>query len=100
MAVEIQTVMGQVELKQSLVACVEKTLHRVRTEDKNAPRTIDLDIMIFNGKVVDQDVWKKAFAAIPVSELEPALRNDAGDTLYEVAKQLKSSARAELFSSQ
>ena len=98
MAVEIETEMNRDQLKQSMITCIEKTLLRIRTEDKNAPRTIDLDTIVFNGEVVDEDVWHKAFVGIPVSELSPELVNpDTGETLQVIAEKIKSSAKAELF---
>jgi 2-amino-4-hydroxy-6-hydroxymethyldihydropteridine diphosphokinase len=100
MAVEIETILDMPELKESVITCIEKTLARIRTENKNAPRTIDIDIMLFNGEVMDYDIWGKAFAAIPVSELMPDLINpNSGDTLSHFAEKMKSSARAELFQS-
>ena len=98
MAVEIVTDLDKNALKESVIDCVEKTLLRVRTLDKNAPRTIDLDIIIFNGVVVDNDVWEKAFVAIPVSELVPDILNPTtGENLIEFAEKIKSSAEAELY---
>jgi len=100
MAVEIETTLDMPELKESVITCIEKTLARIRTENKNAPRTIDIDIMLFNGKVMDYDIWEKAFAAIPVSELMPDLINpNTGDTLSHFAEKMKNSAKAELFQS-
>ena len=98
MAVEIETIMDRDQLKNSMIGCVEKTLHRTRTDNKYAPRTIDLDTIIFNGEVVDEDVWHKAFVAIPVSDLSPDLSNsETGETLRDITDKMKSSAKAELF---
>ena len=98
MAVEIDTNLDKEGLKKSLIGCVEKTLRRERTADKNAPRTIDLDIITFNGVVFDEDVWNKAFVAIPVSELVPDLENPkTKEKLIDLVKKLKSSANAELY---
>ena len=98
MAVEIETEMNRDQLKQSMITCIEKALHRIRTEDKNAPRTIDLDTIVFNGEIVDEDIWHKAFVGIPVSELSPGLVNpNTGETLQVIAAKMKSSAKAELF---
>jgi len=98
MAVEIDTDMDCDQLKQSMITCIERTRHWIRTDDKNAPRTIDLDTIIFNGEVVDEDVWNKAFVAIPVSELSPNLiKPDTGEALLDIAEKMKSSAKAELF---
>ena len=42
-----------------------------RIGDMNAPRTIDLDIVVFNGLIVDSDVYKRDFLRTAVSELSP-----------------------------
>ena len=98
MAVEIQTDLNLPQLKESLIGCIEKMLHRTRTENKNAPRTIDIDIIVFNSEVTDDDVWQKPFVAIPVAEIIPDLINDkTGGKLIEVAKKIQSSTNAELY---
>ncbi len=40
---------------------LEDKLGRMRTSNKYGPRTIDLDILVWNGKVVDGDCTKGAF---------------------------------------
>ena len=52
---------------------VEKQLGRVRTKNKYAPRNIDLDIVIWNGNVVDQDVYERDFLHKAVMEVYPDL---------------------------
>lgn len=53
---------------------------RVRTEDKNADRTIDFDIVIFDGRVIDPLFWQYAYRVVPVAdvidELDPKLYSD------------------------
>ena len=71
---------------------------RVRLSNKNAPRTIDLDTIIFNDVIIDDELWKKVFIAVPVGELKPSLcYPDSTRNLKEIAKELKSSEQAELF---
>jgi 2-amino-4-hydroxy-6-hydroxymethyldihydropteridine diphosphokinase len=78
-------------LKINVLRKIEESLGRIRTQDKNAPRTMDIDIIIWNGQVIDQDLWKKAFIALPISELLPDLINgQTGETLVEVSKRLQS----------
>ncbi len=48
---------------------MEDDLGRVRTDDKYAPRTIDLDLVVYDGKVVDPDVERRPFLAAAVAEL-------------------------------
>lgn len=48
---------------------IEKKLGRVRTENKNGPRTIDLDIVVYNGKIIDDDYYKRDFLKNSVDQL-------------------------------
>jgi len=43
---------------------VEDRLGRVRTQDKFGPRTIDLDVVLWNGSVVDDDYTRESFYAL------------------------------------
>lgn len=52
---------------------IEKRLGRVRTENKNAPRTIDLDIVVFNNEIINDDFYKYRFVKNAVLELIPNL---------------------------
>ncbi len=100
MAVEMDTSLDHAQLKELVISCIEKSLHRIRTENKYAPRTIDIDIIVFNDNVVDQDVWTKPFVAIPVSELAPNLKKkDSAEHLASLAEKMKSSALAEPYNS-
>ncbi len=50
---------------------IESGLGRVRTGNKNGPRTIDLDILVWNGEVVDDDVYEREFLKTSIRELLP-----------------------------
>ena len=68
----VKTTMSQEELNSWLKE-IEKKLGRVRTENKNGPRTIDLDILVWNGEVVDPDVGERKFLRDSILELIPGL---------------------------
>ena len=78
---QISTSMSPEELKFGVLRRIEKELHRNRDSDKNAPRTIDLDILLYDDKVMqednltipDPDISKRSFIAFPLSELNPNL---------------------------
>src|SRR4030042_3299891 len=74
-AVEVKTSLTSDQLKEKIVSPIEIGLGRIRTSDKYAPRTIDVDIIIFNGKVLDENLWNNVFIALPVSEIFPDLTN-------------------------
>ncbi|HPB67880.1 MAG TPA: 2-amino-4-hydroxy-6-hydroxymethyldihydropteridine diphosphokinase [Candidatus Omnitrophota bacterium] len=50
---------------------IERELGRVRTADKYGPRVIDLDVLTFNGKVEDPDVFKRDFIKTGILEIDP-----------------------------
>jgi 2-amino-4-hydroxy-6-hydroxymethyldihydropteridine diphosphokinase len=50
---------------------IETALGRVRAENKYGPRTIDLDILVWNGEVVDDDVYEREFLKSSIVELLP-----------------------------
>jgi 2-amino-4-hydroxy-6-hydroxymethyldihydropteridine diphosphokinase len=83
------TSMNAIQIKNELGRPIETRLGRVRTENKFAPRTIDLDLILFNGKVLDQRLWSETYLAIPISELVPDLiQPETGEKLNNVAKVL------------
>lgn len=77
------------ELRHQILKPIEDSLARVRTADPNAPRTIDLDIIIFDGKLIDPSLWDYAHICVPVAELLPNLKNPlSGETLGTFAEKL------------
>lgn len=69
---------------------MESALGRIRTTDKYAARTMDLDVALFDGRVVDDDLWLRPFAAVPVAEIMPdLLQPDTGKSIVQVADELK-----------
>ena len=68
----IETPYEKSELNKILKS-IEFKLGRIRDENKNGPRTIDLDIVIFNNQILDRDVFKRDFFRIPIIEIFPYL---------------------------
>lgn len=48
---------------------LERNLGRVKGPDKSGPRTIDLDIVVWNGAIVDDDYHTRGFLRNAVEEL-------------------------------
>lgn len=71
-AVRLRTAKSRDQLRQFLRQ-VESQLGRVRCADKYAPRTIDLDIVVWNGQVVDDDIYNRDFLKNAVLEVWPEL---------------------------
>jgi 2-amino-4-hydroxy-6-hydroxymethyldihydropteridine diphosphokinase len=81
-------------IKQNILRPAEAALGRVRTSDKNAPRTIDLDVVVWGPHTLDKDIWQYAHAAVPVAELVPDLRRHPfRDPLIQVARKLHQQTR-------
>jgi 2-amino-4-hydroxy-6-hydroxymethyldihydropteridine diphosphokinase len=87
-AVLIITTLDAVALKEQVIHPLEARLGRVRTAHKNAPRSIDIDIILFDGKLLDPNLWNYAHRAVPVAELLPGYRSDSGEYLKDAALRL------------
>ncbi len=88
LAVLIMTPMLADELKEKVLRPLEAQLGRVRGKDKNAPRPIDFDIILFDDWLLDESLWQYAHRAVPVAELLPDYRSSRGDILQNVACEL------------
>jgi 2-amino-4-hydroxy-6-hydroxymethyldihydropteridine diphosphokinase len=88
-AVLVRTPLPPELLKSQVIRHIEKELGRVRTANKNAPRTIDIDILLVDHQVIDPDLWTQAYLAVPVAELLPDYPSgERGETLAQVAHRL------------
>ena len=85
----ISTNLSAIEIKENIIEKIEKKLGRIRTNDKNSPRTIDLDIIIFNQDIIEENIWSEAYIALPLSDIYPDLvRQGSEKTLKEIAQNL------------
>jgi 2-amino-4-hydroxy-6-hydroxymethyldihydropteridine diphosphokinase len=100
-AVLLETPLSARALREHAIAQIEADLGRVRTENKNAPRTIDIDIMLFNDDVFsidhrhipDPEVLERPFVAVPLAEIAPDyVHPETGETLKQIAARFDVSA--------
>lgn len=83
------TPLRPVELKEQVIRLIEAKLGRMRSAEKNAPRTIDIDIVLFDKQPLNTDFWEFAFVAVPLAELIPDFQHPVRrETLFRVAEQL------------
>lgn len=68
-AIKIETTLKRAELKD-LLKGIEKSCGRVRSEDLYASRTVDLDILVENGNVIDEEVGNRWYLQALIAELE------------------------------
>jgi 2-amino-4-hydroxy-6-hydroxymethyldihydropteridine diphosphokinase len=97
MAVKLTTTLTPAEFKTSVIGAIERQLGRVRDpHNKNAPRTIDLDIALWDDTVFeygakpwhipDPDIRRFAHVAVPLADLAPDYRHpEVNQTLAEIA---------------
>ncbi len=67
-AIKIETSLNQRELNRQLKK-IEDLLGRDRSAPKYGPRTIDLDIVIWNNKIVDADFHNRDFLKKSIQEI-------------------------------
>jgi 2-amino-4-hydroxy-6-hydroxymethyldihydropteridine diphosphokinase len=94
----VETELSALVFRDKILSRIERELGRVRTSDKNAPRTIDADIILFDQAVFDLDTdhhipdpdfLKFPHVAIPVAELAPdMLHPESGEPLSKIAARL------------
>jgi 2-amino-4-hydroxy-6-hydroxymethyldihydropteridine diphosphokinase len=103
-AVLVETELSAARFKREVLAVIEAGLGRVRTADKNAPRTIDADIALFNNEVFelgrrhipDPDVLKFPHVAVPLADVAPELLHpETGERLVDIAARLVTEASRE-----
>ena len=58
---------------QKYLKDVEKRMGRIKTENKYAPRVIDLDVIVWDGKIVDYDFYSRDFLKKTTLEVLPGL---------------------------
>ena len=80
-AIRVRTDLAPGVVKHEILRPIEAELGRVRGDDPNAPRTIDLDLVLWSGGALDDradkvrlpepDLARVAHLAVPVAEVAP-----------------------------
>ena len=63
------------QLRDQVIHPIESKLGRHRTDDKNASRTIDIDIVIFDNQSCNDRFWDLAYVVVPLAEIYPQFQN-------------------------
>jgi 2-amino-4-hydroxy-6-hydroxymethyldihydropteridine diphosphokinase len=79
------------ELKEQVLLPLEQELGRRRSENRFAPRTMDIDIILFDRRSRNEKYWEQAFVVVPLAEIYPDFQNPVtGETALETATRLRS----------
>ena len=96
--VHVETAIEPRRLKYDILRVIEDNLGRKRESNKYAPRTIDLDILVYGDQVIstpdlkipDQEIMTRSFLALGLIELDPTLILRNGNIpLKKVAERFK-----------
>lgn len=108
-AVLLETDEAPAGIKDGMLRDIETRLKRVRQADKNAPRTIDLDIALYDDRVLDytpadgrprhipdRDLLRFAHCALPVAGLLPDMPHpETAEPLAAIAARLEVASRVD-----
>lgn len=84
------TSFSQTELKEQVTYPIESKLGRKRSENKFAPRTMDIDIVLFDNTSCDDKYWEQAFVVVPLAEVHPDHQNPlTEEPVLETATRLR-----------
>lgn len=84
------TPLSQIDLKEEALLPIEIGLGRRRSADKFAPRTIDIDIIVYDGKSCSNKYWEQAFVVVPFAEIYPEYENPiTREIIVETATRLR-----------
>jgi 2-amino-4-hydroxy-6-hydroxymethyldihydropteridine diphosphokinase len=91
----VETNLDAEQLVESVAHTIEKRLGRRRQLNKNAPRTIDIDLILFNHQIFESnyhhipspELLGRPFVAIPLAAIAPNVRHpETGQTLQDIAE--------------
>ncbi|HNS03038.1 MAG TPA: 2-amino-4-hydroxy-6-hydroxymethyldihydropteridine diphosphokinase [Anaerolineae bacterium] len=100
-AVALETALAPAELKEQVLAGIEGQLGRQRSADPNAPRTIDIDISLYDQAILDlgrrhipdPEILRFAHVAAPLADLAPDYCHpETGETLAHIAQRVTRAA--------
>jgi len=85
-----QCTFDRMGLKNEVIRPIETQLGRRRSKDKNAPRTIDIDVILFDDKPMRDNIWEAAFVIVPLAEIYPEYQHPiTRESIKEIATCLR-----------
>jgi len=88
--IQFKTSLEARALKDQVIHPIENQLGRERGPDKFAPRSMDIDIILFDDQPINHECWKLAFVVIPLADIYPNFIIPAtGESVLETAARLR-----------
>ncbi len=90
----LETDLDAQALKDSCLTAIESQLGRTRSSDPFGPRTMDIDVLLFNHDILsighrqvpNPEIQERAFVAIPLAEIAPGyIHPVTGQSLESIA---------------
>jgi 2-amino-4-hydroxy-6-hydroxymethyldihydropteridine diphosphokinase len=88
-ALLVETALSPLSLKRTLLSDLEQELGRVRSDDKYADRTIDIDLITVDGAVIDTELFERAHIALPIAEVLKNQESELATSLTQRARALE-----------
>ena len=104
-AVLVESELGPQEFHKTAIGEIERALGRVRTDDKFAARTIDIDILLVNQDILqiehrnipNPEICTRSFVAVPLAEIAgDYVHPETKEPLREIARRLSRSPGSQL----
>ena len=90
LCIKFKTKFDALGLKEQVIHPIEKQLGRERGPNKFIPRSMDIDIILFDNDPIQDKVWDLAFVVVPLADLYPAYRKTkTGEAVLEIATRLR-----------
>lgn len=88
--IQFKTSRDAMALKEQVIHPIEAQLGRERGPDKFAPRSMDIDIILFDDQPINNACWKLAFVVVPLADIYPNYSIPVtGETVLETATRLR-----------
>jgi len=88
--IQFRTHLDAMALKERVIHPIEAQLGRKRGPDKFVPRSMDIDIILFDDQPISNECWKLAFVVIPLADIYPSfIIPTTGESVLGTATRLR-----------
>jgi 2-amino-4-hydroxy-6-hydroxymethyldihydropteridine diphosphokinase len=86
----LTTPLPEAELKERVLLPIEAELGRKRSVNRFAPRTIDIDTVVFDDQSCNLKYWDQAFVVVPLAEIFPEFHHPlTQENIVKIATRLR-----------